>query len=413
MAHGSWLTTCSPWSAFVTLAALTTSLLVLSYVSSSFLNQPAYEYDDPYSPDSESSAAALVPRRGPGYPPVFAYYITGGHGDCLRVTRLLKAVYHPRNRYLMHLDAGAGAYERARLASYVRSEQLFLEYGNVHVIGKGDPVDGRGPSSVAAVLRGASILLRVGAEWDWLVTLGAADYPLVTQDDLLDAFSSVPRDLNFIDHKADSKNQQVIVLDQNLLQSTNAEMSFSVGRREKPDAFELFRGSPSTILNRAFVEHCVAAPDNLPRTLLVYFSNTLDPTEFYFQTVMANSPRFRNSTVNHTLRFTVQDDHGAAPPQQGVEGQHRSRYDAMVSSGAAFAGRFGDDDALLQRVDEEVLRRPLDGVTPGEWCSGNGEDGECSVGGDIDAVRQGAAGRRLASLMAGLLGPGPCDGCRR
>jgi hypothetical protein len=164
-----------------------TSVLVLSYVSSSFLGQQqaAYEYDDPHSPDAEPSApatAAATPRRGPGYPPVLAYYITGGHGDCLRVTRLLKAVYHPRNRYLLHLDAGAGAYERVRLASYVRSEQVFLEYGNVHVVGKGDALDARGPSAVAAVLRGAAVLLRIGAEWDWLVTLDAADYPLVTQD---------------------------------------------------------------------------------------------------------------------------------------------------------------------------------------------------------------------------------------
>lgn len=181
----SWLTSCSPWSAFATLAAVMTSVLVLSYVSSSFLaQQPAYEYDDPSSRDAEPSAATATapPRRGPGYPPVLAYYITGGHGDCLRATRLLKAVYHPRNRYLLHLDAGAGAYERARLASYARSEQVFLEYGNVHVIGKGDAVDGRGPSAVAAVLRGAAVLLRLGAEWDWLVTLDAADYPLVTQD---------------------------------------------------------------------------------------------------------------------------------------------------------------------------------------------------------------------------------------
>lgn len=184
-----WVTTCSPWSAFATLAAVMTSVLVLSYVSSSFIGhqQAAYEYDDPYSPDAEPSSAATAaaptpPRRGPGYPPVLAYYITGGHGDCLRVTRLLKAVYHPRNRYLLHLDAGAGAYERARLASYVRSEQVFLEYGNVHVVGKGDALDGRGPSAVAAVLRGAAVLLRIGAEWDWLVTLDAADYPLVTQD---------------------------------------------------------------------------------------------------------------------------------------------------------------------------------------------------------------------------------------
>jgi hypothetical protein len=190
MAHSSWLATCSPWSVFAALAALMTSALVLSYASSSFLNQrAAYEYDDPYSPDGQPSsssaaaaAAALVPRKGPGYPPVFAYYITGGRGDCLRVTRLLKAVYHPRNRYLLHLDAGAGAYERARLASYARSEQAFLEYGNVHVVGKGDALDGRGPSAVAAVLRGTAVLLRVGADWDWLVTLSAADYPLVTQD---------------------------------------------------------------------------------------------------------------------------------------------------------------------------------------------------------------------------------------
>ncbi|OEL23650.1 Beta-glucuronosyltransferase GlcAT14A [Dichanthelium oligosanthes] len=415
MAHSSWLTACSPWSAFAALAALTTSLLVLSYVSSSLVSQAAYEYDDPYSPDAEPSssetaaagAGSLVPRKGPGYPPVFAYYITGGHGDCLRVTRLLKAVYHPRNRYLLHLDAGAGAYERARLASYVRSEQALLEYGNVHVVGKGDSLDGRGPSAVAAVLRGAAVLLRVGADWDWLVTLSAADYPLVTQDDLLYAFSSVPRDLNLIDHRADSETHHVVVLDQNLLQSTNAEISFSSGNREKPDAFELYRGSRWPILSRAFVEHCVAAPDNLPRTLLMYFSNMLDATEFYFQTVMANSPRFRNSTINHSARFDV-------PPPQGADQQ--SRYDALVSSGAAFAGRFGDDDeALLQRIDEEVLRRPLDGVTPGEWCAaGSGEDGaaECSLGGDIDVVRQGAAGRRLASLISVLVGTGACDGCK-
>ncbi|RLN25039.1 beta-glucuronosyltransferase GlcAT14A [Panicum miliaceum] len=412
MAHSSWLTACgSPWSALATLAALTTSLLVLSYVSSSFVHRAAYGYGDPYSPDAESpspsAVAAAAPRKGPGYPPVLAYYITGGHGDFVRVTRLLKAAYHPRNRYLLHLDAGAGAYERARLASYVRSERAFLEYGNVHVVGRGDAIDGRGPSAVAAVLRGAAVLLRVGADWDWLVTLGAADYPLVTQDDLLHAFSSVPRDLSFIDHRADSENHHVVVLDQNLLQSTNAELSISSGHREKPDAFELFRGSPWPILSRAFVEHCVAAPDNLPRTLLMYFSNTLDAAEFYFQTVVANSPRFRNNTVNHSVRFDL-------PPPQGMD--LRSRYDALVGSGAAFAGRFGDDEALLQRIDEEVLRRPLDGVTPGAWCAaGSGEEGsaaECSIGGDIDAVRQGAAGRRLASLISGLVGTGACDGCR-
>ncbi|XP_048568193.1 beta-glucuronosyltransferase GlcAT14A-like [Triticum urartu] len=406
MPRASWLLACSPCAGLASLAALTTGLLVLGYASSSFLRDAAYGYDDPYSPDAADAAStappATVPRRGAGYPPVLAYYISGGHGDSVRMTRLLKAVYHPRNRYLLHLDAGAGAYERARLAGYVRSEQPFLEYGNVHVVGKGSPVDGRGASAVAAVLRGASVLMRIGADWDWLVTLAASDYPLVSQDDLLYAFSTVPRDLNFIDHRMDSETAPMVVLDQNLLQNTNAEISFSSGHRPKPDAFELFKGSPWTILSRAFVKHCVVAPDNLPRTLLMYFSNALNPMEFYFQTVMANSAHFKNSAVNHTFRIAVPD---AAPP-------HRSRYDAVVSSGAAFAGRFGDDgdEALLQRIDEELLRRPLDGVTPGQWCAGSDEQAageECSVGGDIDVVRQGEAGQRLASLMAGLVGAGP------
>ena len=111
MSRASWLLTCSPCAGLASLAALTTGLLILGYAWSSFLRGAAYGYDDPYSPDAADAAStappAPVPRRGAGYPPVLAYYISGGHGDSVRMTRLLKAVYHPRNRYLLHLDAGA------------------------------------------------------------------------------------------------------------------------------------------------------------------------------------------------------------------------------------------------------------------------------------------------------------------
>jgi len=120
---------------------------------------------------------------GPGRPPSFAYWISGTGGDARRVLRLLRAVYHPRNRYLLHLDAGAAAGEREALARAVRQDEpAWREFRNVDVVGEAYAVDRTGSSALAAVLHGAAVLLRIGAHWDWLVTLSAEDYPLVTQD---------------------------------------------------------------------------------------------------------------------------------------------------------------------------------------------------------------------------------------
>lgn len=59
---------------------------------------------------------------------------------------------------------------------------VFGEARNVHVVGKSDYVYETGSSGLAAVLRGAAVLLRIGGNWDWFVNLGTRDYPLVTQD---------------------------------------------------------------------------------------------------------------------------------------------------------------------------------------------------------------------------------------
>jgi hypothetical protein len=88
----------------------------------------------------------------------------------VKLLRLLLAVYHPRNRYLLHLSAGAAQSERTEQATAVRA------FGNVDVVsrpGAGTPM---GSSDLAAAL------LRLDSEWDWFITLSAADYPLLTQD---------------------------------------------------------------------------------------------------------------------------------------------------------------------------------------------------------------------------------------
>lgn len=130
----------------------------------------------------KSQAPTRVPSKSIGYPPVFAYWICGSKGDGKRILRLLKAIYHPRNQYLLQLDAGSSEIERAGLALSVESENVFKTFGNVDVVGESYPLDKMGSSALSAVLHAAALLLKIGPDWDWFIPLSASDYPLITQD---------------------------------------------------------------------------------------------------------------------------------------------------------------------------------------------------------------------------------------
>lgn len=141
---------------------------------------------------------ARAPSGVPGFPPAFAYLISGTGGESKRMLRLLKAVYHPRNRYLLYMDAGSPEEERTALAVSVRLEKVFRAFRNVHMVGKGYAVDRTGPSSLAATLHGAAVLLKMGGDWDWFITLSSSDYPIVTQDGKLPPAGSPSSDRNLI-----------------------------------------------------------------------------------------------------------------------------------------------------------------------------------------------------------------------
>ena len=134
---------------------------------------------------SSSKQFPSIIHHGIHYPPAFAYYISGGRGDKDRILRLLLAVYHPRNRYLLHLGAEASDEERMKLVGAVNAVPAIRSFGNVDVVGKPGRLTYMGSSNLAAILRAAAILLRMDAGWTWFVSLSAMDYPLVTQDGML------------------------------------------------------------------------------------------------------------------------------------------------------------------------------------------------------------------------------------
>ncbi|MFS7980503.1 putative glycosyl transferase, family 14 [Helianthus anomalus] len=141
---------------------------------------------------NKTGSSASVPR--------FAYLVSGSKGDLNKLWRTVRALYHPWNYYVLHLDLESPLEERMELASRVENDPVFSTVGNVYVIPKANMVTYRGPTMVSNTLHACAILLRKFKDWDWFINLSASDYPLVTQDDLLYVFRDLKRDLNFIEH---------------------------------------------------------------------------------------------------------------------------------------------------------------------------------------------------------------------
>ncbi|KAH1122588.1 hypothetical protein J1N35_005748 [Gossypium stocksii] len=345
-------------------------------------------------------------QHGLHSPPAFAYYLFGGKGDKDRIFRLLLAVYHPRNRYLLQLGADASDEERYRLVLALKSVPAVRSFENVDVIGKPDRFSSMGSTHIAATLHAAAMLMKLDRGWDWFIALSALDYPLVTQDDLSHVFSSVRRDLNFIDHTSDlgwKEDQRVlpIVVDPGIYLARRTKIFHATQKRLMPDAFKVFTGSPWVVLSRSFLEFCLFGWDNLPRTLLMYFNNVMLSEESYFHSVICNSPEFKNTTVNGDLRYMIWD----SPPKAEPHFLNDSDYDQMAQSGAAFARQFQKDDPVLDMIDEKILKCGRNRAVPGAWCTGRRTwwVDPCSQWGDVNVLKPGPQAKKLEETILNLL----------
>uniref|UniRef100_M8AR57 Putative Xylosyltransferase 1 n=1 Tax=Aegilops tauschii TaxID=37682 RepID=M8AR57_AEGTA len=179
----------------------------------------------------------------------------------------------------------------------------------------------RGPTMVANTLHACAVLLRRSRDWDWFINLSASDYPLMSQDDVLHVFSTLPRNVNFVEHTS------------------------RLGWKE------LYTGSAWVALTRDFAEYVVWGWDNLPRTMLMYYANFVSSPEGYFQTVLCNAPRFVPTVANHDLHHIQWD----VPPRQHPHALTLGDMDRMVRSDAPFARKFARDDPVLDAIDAQLL----------------------------------------------------------
>ncbi|KAK6773317.1 hypothetical protein RDI58_028555 [Solanum bulbocastanum] len=285
--------------------------------------------------------------------PRLAYLISGSIGDGERIKRTLKALYHPLNQYVLHLDLETSDEERNELVKFVKREVLFV---NVKVIERSNLVTYRGPTMVSNTLHAAAILVKEGGEWDW-------------------------------EYRA-----KPIIIDPGLYSLNKSNVFFVEPQRSVPTSFKLFTGSAWMMLSRPFVEYLLSGWDNLPRTLLMYYTNFLSSPEEYFQTVVCNVQEFINTTVNHDLHYIAWDN----PPKQHPHYLTMDDYREMVDSNAPFARKFRENELVLDKIDSELLGRKPDGFVPGSWFGGTNVT-------NITWLRPGSGAERLTSLISGFL----------
>ncbi|KAK9150136.1 hypothetical protein Syun_008445 [Stephania yunnanensis] len=337
------------------------------------------------------------PPPGPSLPRL-AYLVSGSKGDLDKLWRTLRALYHPLNQYVVHLDLESPVEERVELASRIEKDPVFAKVGNVHMIKKANMVTYRGPTMVSNTLHACAILLKRSKEWDWFINLSASDYPLMTQDDMLFTLSRFDRNLNFVDHTSrlgwkENQRAKPLMMDPGLYGSRKADVFWVTEKRELPTAFKLFTGSAWMVLSRPFVEFCIWGWDNLPRTLLMYYTNFVSSPEGYFQTVICNVPEYAKTTVNHDMHYIAWDN----PPKQHPHSLNINDTGRMLSSDAPFARKFKQDDPALDWIDRELLNRTSGRFTPGGWCAGNTS---CSEVGDPNHLNPGPGASRLARLLS-------------
>ncbi|KAL9242522.1 hypothetical protein vseg_016514 [Gypsophila vaccaria] len=389
----------------LTLLITSTITLSLIYISTKLTNSTyiiTTKHPKLFKPNNNTTTTNQTTL----YPVTFAYLISASKGDVPKLKRTLLALYHPGNYYLLHLDYAAPEAEHVEITRFVASGvDVFSQVGNVWIVGKPNLVTYRGPTMLATTLHAMALLSRT-CRWDWFINLSASDYPLVTQDDLIHAFSSVPRDLNFIQHSSHlgwklNKRGKPIIIDPALYSLNKSEIWWPIKQRDLPTSFKLYTGSAWMILSRSFAEYCIIGYDNLPRTLLLYYTNFVSSPEGYFQTVICNSKDFKNTTINHDLHYITWD----TPPKQHPKSLGLKDYRKMVLSNRPFARKFKKNDRVLDKIDRELLkrRRWADQFGYGGWC--NGKNDNCS---ELDVenygvLRPGVGSRRVKTLLTKLV----------
>lgn len=275
--------------------------------------------------------------------------------------RLFKAIYVPGNVYVVHIDKSSGAELAEELSKFLDP------YQNAEILGPRNALWG-GYSLVDAELRGMARLLEMSDRWTHYINLSGQDFPLKSQDYILQFLSAnlgkqFIRALNQREKRPETLNRI-----SHLFVEADGKMTETGVRRPYLADATPFIGTQWKAVTRSFCEF--VCHDPRAQRFKDFYRNSFIADEAFFQAVIMNSGD-QGVVMNDDLRmidWVPDGDIKLRPRNYGVKD-----FSDLQRSTDLFARKFDAEDdteiltlleAHLKTQAVNVYRPPVDGSNP-------------------------------------------------
>lgn len=298
-----------------------------------------------------------------------AYFVQVGADSVHLLPRLFARIHHPRNVYVVHVDAKVEEIRRRVVEELVSDSEVYSK--NVHVM-KSEMITYKAISMVLNTLAAMTIALEKHATWDYFINLSGADYPLVGPEEQARLLSrpKVPNGrLNFVSFFPRKEWKPYSFRIRNMhwdpaavgYQSSKSQLHLLRGQKtnplEKHRGFVFTKAEAWMILSRPFVTFVLRS--GFAKRMLMNHVHVLSVAEHYFADVLYNHPFWKTTIVPDGMRRVVwylkHRRSGQHPYVLDTGTGPFAFWEYISETKSLFARKFSEaDHPMMDRVDREM-----------------------------------------------------------
>lgn len=209
--------------------------------------------------------------------------------------RLFRAIFHPANYYLVHVDKRSGVGLQTEIQDFLSS------FANASLLKSRNTLWG-GYSLVDAELRGIEELLKIGSEWKFFINLSGQDFPLKSQTHIQDFLGrNIGNDFIKVANQSKIRPDTLSRIEDYCIEFSNRILRIPI-KRQYLRGVTPYIGNQWMILSRKLCEHICYNPE--VKRFKRFYRHTFIPDEGFFQTVIMNTS-YEGTVLNDDKRTIV------------------------------------------------------------------------------------------------------------